>query len=214
MKAHLRLGCRRFDSGRPTSIHADRRTMTASPPDESHPQAADVLTRLVAVRVDADVLSAAAALASTAHGEQKWGSHPYRVHLEATAANAEKLRAQLVPTLDPNLVRLVALLHDVVEDTKVALSDLAALGVPPEGVRAVALLSHTPGQPREKYLRLLIEDPLAILVKLGDTQHNANPESLAEMEVADPARATHLRVKYAGQEDTLREALRRWGLPA
>jgi (p)ppGpp synthase/HD superfamily hydrolase len=190
------------------------RTVIAPLPDEPRPQDAGALTRLAAVRVDADVLSAAAALVVSAHGEQKWGSHPYRVHLEAVAANAEKLRAHLAPALDPNLVRLVALLHDVVEDTAVTLADLTALGVPPEGVHAVELLSHRPGQPRPEYLSILVEDPLATLVKLGDTQHNANPESLAEMDVVDPARATHLRGKYTGQEDTLREALRGFGLPA
>lgn len=60
--------------------------------------------------------------AIAAHGEQKYGQHSYIKHLEDTA----QVFTELVPTSDPLFWALdtAALLHDVLEDTKVQHSDI------------------------------------------------------------------------------------------
>ena len=54
--------------------------------------------------------------AIAAHGNQKYGKHPYVYHLDAVA--------KLVEPYDICLGPIVAYLHDVVEDTKVTIEDI------------------------------------------------------------------------------------------
>lgn len=69
---------------------------------------------------------------------------------------------------------VVALLHDVVEDTSITLTDLEKLGFSPEVIEAVRLLTHDKSMPYMDYINALKENPIARVVKLADLRHNSD----------------------------------------
>ena len=77
---------------------------------------------------------------------------------------------------------IVALLHDVVEDTDYTLEDIAALGFGKEIVDAVALMTHADDVPYLEYVARLKDNPLARAVKLADLAHNSDLSRLGEID--------------------------------
>ena len=69
---------------------------------------------------------------------------------------------------------IVALLHDVVEDTSVTLEDLKSEGFPQEVVDAIALMTHNDGSPYMDYVARIKQNPIAKAVKLADLTHNSD----------------------------------------
>ena len=76
---------------------------------------------------------------------------------------------------------VVALLHDVVEDTDYTLEDLRQMGFSTEVLEAVALLTHDPAVPYEEYLIPIKANPIARRVKLADLTHNSDPTRVREV---------------------------------
>ena len=76
----------------------------------------------------------------------------------------------------------VALLHDVVEDTQMTLSDLRAQGFSCSIVDALALLTHEKGVDYMEYISNIKFSPLATKVKLADLLHNSD---LSRLEIVD-----------------------------
>ena len=73
---------------------------------------------------------------------------------------------------------IVALLHDVVEDTKFTLDDIAARGFGQDVVDALALMTHDKNVPYLEYVAKLKNNPVARAVKLADLAHNSDPTRL------------------------------------
>ena len=73
---------------------------------------------------------------------------------------------------------IVALLHDVVEDTKYTLDDIAARGFGQDVVDALALMTHDKDVPYMEYVAKLKNNPVARAVKLADLAHNSDPTRL------------------------------------
>ena len=73
-----------------------------------------------------------------------------------------------------------ALLHDVVEDhgDRYSLEYLAGAGFPEIVIRALRLLTHTPGVPYMDYVRAIAKNPIASRVKLVDLRHNTDTSRL------------------------------------
>ena len=69
---------------------------------------------------------------------------------------------------------IVALLHDVVEDTEYTLEDLQAMGFQKEILDALALLTHNPDVPYMDYVVQIKANPIAKAVKLADLEHNSD----------------------------------------
>ena len=69
---------------------------------------------------------------------------------------------------------IVALLHDVVEDSDITLEDLAAEGFPPDVLEAVRLLTHDKSVPYLEYIAGLKGNHLAKTVKMADLRHNSD----------------------------------------
>ncbi len=67
---------------------------------------------------------------------------------------------------------VVALLHDVVEDTDITIEDLRKEGFTEDQLRAVELMTHEEGISYMDYIRRLKPNPLARAVKLADLAHN------------------------------------------
>lgn len=69
---------------------------------------------------------------------------------------------------------VVALLHDVVEDTDYTLDDLKSMGFAEEIIEALTLLTHDPEVPYMDYVAELKKNPLAKAVKIADLRHNSD----------------------------------------
>lgn len=69
---------------------------------------------------------------------------------------------------------IVALLHDVVEDTAYTLDDLRAMGFGDDDVEALSYMTHDPSVPYMEYVKKIRENDIARTVKLADLRHNSD----------------------------------------
>lgn len=69
---------------------------------------------------------------------------------------------------------VVALLHDVVEDTPVTLEQLKGEGFAPRVLEAIALMTHDPAVDYMDYVAEIKKNPIARAVKLADLRHNSD----------------------------------------
>lgn len=80
----------------------------------------------------------------------------------------------LAEQMDTEESTIVALLHDVVEDSDYTLADLAAMGFSNSVMEALALMTHDPKVPYMEYVKAISVNPLATKVKLADLHHNSD----------------------------------------
>lgn len=74
--------------------------------------------------------------------------------------------------------RIVAVLHDVVEDTHITLDDIRAEGFSEDVVEALGLVTHEDDQSYLEYVVGCRKNEIARQVKLSDLQDNSNPSRL------------------------------------
>jgi len=115
-------------------------------------------------------------LASVKHAGQKdKGDDPYVMHVIRVMMGVETLQD-----------KIVALLHDLLEDTDMTRGDLIALGFDEETARQVELLTRKEAEDYMDYIRRLAEDHTAIRVKLSDLRDNLSrtrfKEKLADVD--------------------------------
>ena len=80
----------------------------------------------------------------------------------------------LAEQMKDELPTVVALLHDVVEDTSYTLDDLRKMGFPEAVLDALTLLTHTDDTPYLDYVARLKSNSIARAVKLADLRHNSD----------------------------------------
>ena len=80
----------------------------------------------------------------------------------------------LAEQMDDEISTVCALLHDVVEDTDITLSDLADMGYPAEVTEVLSLLTHAPEVPYMDYVAKIKTNDTAKKVKLADLRHNSD----------------------------------------
>ena len=68
---------------------------------------------------------------------------------------------------------IVALLHDVVEDTNITLDDLCNMGFSSAVLDAISLMTHERGVPYMDYISAIKKNPIARQVKIADLRHNS-----------------------------------------
>ena len=78
----------------------------------------------------------------------------------------------LAEQMTDEITTVVALLHDVVEDTDYTIADLQAMGFPTEAIDALRLLTHDKAVPYMEYVARIKQNPIATAVKLADLRHN------------------------------------------
>ena len=83
---------------------------------------------------------------------------------------------------------IVAILHDVVEDTDVTLDELKEAGFSENVINAINLLTHRDEVPYLDYVRALKDDPIASVVKLADLNHNSDRSRLSVITKKDEQR--------------------------
>lgn len=91
--------------------------------------------------------------------------------------------------------KVVALLHDVVEDTEVSLRDLEDAGFPRVIVDAVDAITKRPGEAYDKYMERVKKNRIALVVKISDMQHNADISRIKEPKEEDYERVKKYRTK-------------------
>lgn len=111
-----------------------------------------------------DVLELALEIALDAHKGQvdKMGK-PYILHPLAVASKLDDLD-----------LKIIGLLHDVLEDSELTADVLVARGIPKEIVEVVEVLTRKEGEPYDDYIQRVKENPKATKVKLADLAHNTD----------------------------------------
>ena len=124
-------------------------------------------------------LENAIALAVEAHrGQTDRNERPYILH-----------PLHLMLQMDTEEEMIVAVLHDVVEDTDYTLDDLRErLGLAEAVTEAIRLLTHDAADSYEAYVGKLKPNSMARKVKLADLRHNMDTRRLAEIGPDDEAR--------------------------
>lgn len=88
----------------------------------------------------------------------------------------------LAEQMESEETTVVALLHDVVEDTNYTIEDLTAMGFGKAVTDAIALMTHADGVDYMDYVRAIKDNPIAKVVKLADLTHNSD---LSRLDIID-----------------------------
>ncbi|PTT26839.1 HD domain-containing protein [Pseudomonas sp. HMWF021] len=114
-------------------------------------------------------LERAIALAATAHaGQVDKGGAPYILH---------PLKVMLRMTTPEE--RIVAVLHDVVEDCGISLDDLRKEGFSEEVLDAIESVTKVPGESYEDFVERAEQNPIGRVVKLADLEENSDLSRIA-----------------------------------
>lgn len=80
----------------------------------------------------------------------------------------------LAEQMDDEEGTIVALLHDVVEDTDYTIKDLKGMGFGDAVVEAIDIMTHRPEVPYMDYVKEIAKNSIARKVKLADLNHNCD----------------------------------------
>ena len=136
-------------------------------------------------------------LATNAHqGQFDRGGNPYILH---------PLKVMhYLKTTDEEL-QCIALLHDVIEDTKTTYEDLRAIGCTERIIAALKVLTKQPGQTYEEYQQGIFGNIDAMLVKRCDLRHNSDIRRLKGVSEKDIERMAKYNRFYLEIEMRLAE---------
>lgn len=120
---------------------------------------------------EGSMLWTAIEIAIGAHnGATDKGGKPYLLH---------PLRVMLVAIGETD--KTVAILHDVIEDTPLTLSDLAAKGFSEEVTAAIDAVTRRAGEPYREFIDRARLNPIARRVKILDIKDNLRPDRAANI---------------------------------
>ena len=137
-------------------------------------------------------LEDAISLAAEAHrGQKDKARAPYILH---------PLRVML--RMETETDRIVAVLHDVVEDSGVTIRDLQKAGYSAEIVEAIKHLTRSKEEEYDQFIERVKGNTLAVKIKIADLEDNLNFERIKEPNEDDLRRYEKYRPALA----TLRKA--------
>jgi (p)ppGpp synthase/HD superfamily hydrolase len=135
-------------------------------------------------------LEKAISITAQAHaGQRDKAGAPYILH---------PLRVMLKMTTDQ--ARIVAVLHDLIEDTDWTIERLVREGFHGEILAALDCLTRREGEGYEAFIQRVRLNPLAVTVKIADLEDNMDGSRLKEVTEADEKRIS--KYKNALQELT------------
>ena len=130
-----------------------------------------------------DLFIVALEIAADAHSGQKdKGENAYINHPLKVAS-----------MLDSEEEKVVALLHDVIEDSAYTLEDLREVGIPKHLLEAIDLLTKKEGVSYDDYLKGVKGNKLARVVKIADLFHNSDLKRLKRVTQKDLDRQAKYR---------------------
>lgn len=125
-----------------------------------------------------ELLNKAIILATTYHkGQVDKSGQPYILHPLWVMSNVESLKG-----------KIVAILHDTIEDTQLTISDLINHGFCDDIVKAIDILTKKKNQKYDDYIELVSKNDLAKEVKIEDLNHNMDLNRLKEVTEKDVKR--------------------------
>lgn len=120
-------------------------------------------------------LEKAISIAVNAHsGLTDKGGSPYILH---------PLRLMLKFSKEDEMI--VAVLHDVIEDTEIAITDLINLGFSDRVINALRLLTKNPSETYQQYIEKISTNDLARKIKIEDLKDNMDISRLPEISPKD-----------------------------
>jgi (p)ppGpp synthase/HD superfamily hydrolase len=135
-----------------------------------------------------EMLSAAIHIATNAHhGQFDKGGNPYILHPFAVMGLLE---------VEDEELQCMALLHDVVEDTKITYNELRDAGMSDRVIEGVKILTKQRGQSYEEYKELVFSSRDAMIVKMADLTHNTDIRRLKGVSQKDIERMTKYHVFF------------------
>lgn len=136
-------------------------------------------------------LGKAIAIAAAAHeGQVDKAGAPYITH---------PLRVMLAMNTDAE--RIVAVLHDVIEDTAVTLEDLRAAGLTAECEAALLAVTRKPDETYEEFIDRAALDPIGRAVKIADLADNMNLARISNPTARDYERIERYKTAHKKLED-------------
>ena len=109
-----------------------------------------------------ELLKLAEQVATEAHkGQTRWNGEPYIIHPKAVANSFE----------NPGF-KIIAFLHDVIEDTFITYEDLIKKGIPEKLAKVVSILSRRENETYYDFILRISKHDMATKVKIGDLNHN------------------------------------------
>lgn len=145
------------------------------------------------LKTPSSLITKALLIATKAHsGQVDKAGQPYILHPIRVATQVVKYKH--ASNQDKTALYVIALLHDVVEDTPVTLKTLKSQGFPRPILAAVDLLTKREGEPKEAYYARIKKNKLARLVKLADIGDNSDPIRLKLLPIK---KQKQLKVKYS-----------------
>ncbi|CAI8843305.1 HD domain-containing protein [Pseudomonas serboccidentalis] len=128
-------------------------------------------------------LERAIALAATAHaGQVDKGGAPYILHPLKVMLRMSSLEE-----------RIVAVLHDVVEDCGISLDDLRKEGFSEEVLSAIESVTKVAGESYEDFVERAAQNPIGRVVKLVDLEENSDLSRIASPSWEDLERVEKYR---------------------
>ena len=92
--------------------------------------------------------------------------------------------------------KIVAILHDIIEDTDITEDYLYKIGLSKRIVDAVVALTRSEDMDYQEYIKNLSSNPLAKEVKLADLEHNMDLKRLPTLEEKDLERKSKYQIAY------------------
>ena len=92
--------------------------------------------------------------------------------------------------------KIVAILHDIIEDTDVTEDYLLKIGLSKRIIDAVVALTRSEDMDYQEYIKNLSSNPLAKEVKLADLEHNMDLKRLPTLEEKDLERNRKYQIAY------------------
>ncbi len=138
-------------------------------------------------------LEKAIEIAASAHqGQKQKDGMPYIIHPLTVMMKVETLEE-----------KIVAVLHDVIEDTEVTLADLQEAGFADEVLAGVELMTRTEGQDYEEYIEAISRNAIARKVKLADMRNNIDLLRIPVVKDKDLERCRkyHRSIRYLEEID-------------
>jgi (p)ppGpp synthase/HD superfamily hydrolase len=128
-------------------------------------------------------LEDAIVLAVQAHqGQRDKAEAPYILH---------PLRVML--RMRSDVERMIAVLHDVVEDTPYTLLDLQQAGYPEQVLEALDCLTRRENETYEEFIERVKANPLARKVKIADLEDNMDIRRISDLQEKDVERLKRYR---------------------
>ena len=134
-------------------------------------------------------------IAQRAHaGQFDKGGNPYIGHPLAVA--------EMVDTEEE---KIVAFLHDVVEDSAYTLDDISNLGFIQDIVAAICSITKQEGEPYNAYIQRVKASPMAVKVKIADMTHNMDLTRISNPTEKDYLRIARYEEKIKDLKDYLNQ---------